>query len=245
MVPIWITPETDVSTGVGLISAGLAFALQQVVLSFAAHVVVLRGDVFTIGDRVEMGGVRGDVVRPGFLKTTVMEMGQPPAVATADPAVWVHSRQHTGRLVTVTNGVIFDQPVDNYTRDWPSIWEEIVLPIADTDDRARVEEVLLAVAREHAVVDDPGVDAALARMRSRYAMSDASTAPAVYWRITDNWLELSLRFLVHARGVREVKDAMSRAILTELDGVGIGIASATYEVVNVRPLRLEGPFPRG
>lgn len=241
VVSIWITPTTNVSTGIGLISAGLAFALQQVILSFAAYVVILRGDVFTIGDRVEMGGVRGDVVRLGFLKTTVMEMGQPPAVSGTDPAVWIHSRQYTGRIVTVTNGVIFDEPVYNYTRDWPYIWEEIVLPIAYTDDRARVEEVLLAAARDHDVVDGAEVAASLAMMRSRYAMADASTEPAVYWRITDNWLELSLRFLTLARGVREVKDAMSRQILAELDGVGIGIASATYEVVKVPPLRLERP----
>ena len=67
-----------------------------------------------------MGGVRGDVVRLGFLKTTIMEMGQPPSVSGADPAVWVNSRQYTGRLVTVTNGAIFNEPVYNYTRDFPA-----------------------------------------------------------------------------------------------------------------------------
>lgn len=45
-----------------------------------------------------------------------------------DPAVWVNSRQYTGRLVTVTNGAIFNEPVYNYTRDFPYLWEEIVLP---------------------------------------------------------------------------------------------------------------------
>jgi hypothetical protein len=94
IVSIWVTPTTDVSTGIGLISAGLAFALQQVILSLAAYFVILRGDTFGVGDRITLGGVRGDVVRLGFLKTTIMEMGQPPAVANADPAMWVHSRQH-------------------------------------------------------------------------------------------------------------------------------------------------------
>ena len=45
---------------------------------------ILRGDTFGVGDHVTMGGVRGDVVRLGFLKTTVMEMGQPPSVADED-----------------------------------------------------------------------------------------------------------------------------------------------------------------
>ncbi|WP_432485546.1 mechanosensitive ion channel family protein [Kineococcus esterisolvens] len=242
---IWVTPETDLSTGVGLLSAGLAFALQQVLLSLAAYFVILRGDTFGVGDRVSLGGVRGDVVRLGFLKTTIMEMGQPPSAgpgpAGSDPAGWVHSRQYTGRLVTVTNGVVFDEPVYNYTREFPYLWEEIALPVPYAADRARAEAVLLAAARDHAVVGDPAAEAALARMRTRYAMSDASLEPAVYWRITDNWLELSLRFLVPHRGVRQVKDAVTRQVLAGLDEAGIGIASATYDVVGLPPLRLADP----
>ncbi len=244
VVSIWITPGTNITTGIGLLSAGLALALQQVVTSFAAYVVILRGDTFGVGDRITLGGVRGDVVKLGFLKTTIMEMGQPPAVAKgADPAVWVNSRQYTGRLVTVTNGVIFDEPVYNYSRDFPYIWEEIVLPITYTDDRARAEQVLLTAARAHAVVNDPAAGAALASMRKKYAMSDAGLDPAVYLRITDNWLELSLRFLVEHRGVREVKDAISRDILAGLDEAGIGIASATYDIVGLPPIHLSGDRP--
>ncbi len=243
---IWVTPDTDITTGIGLVSAGLAFALQQVILSLAAYFVILRGDTFGVGDRITLGGVRGDVVRLGFLKTTIMEMGQPPSVASTDPAVWVNSRQYTGRLVTVTNGAIFSEPVYNYSREFPYLWEEIVLPIPYSADRAAVETVLLEAARAHAVVDDPEATAALARMRSRYAMADAALDPAVYWRITDNWLELSLRFLVPHRGVREIKDAISRQVLTGLDAAGIGIASATYDVVGLPPLVItERPGPAG
>lgn len=233
LLSIWVTPHTDVTTGVGLISAGLAFALQQVILSLAAYFVILRGDTFGVGDRITLGGVRGDVVRLGFLKTTIMEMGQPPAVSGADPAIWVHSRQYTGRIVTVTNGAIFREPVYNYTLDFPYLWEEIALPIEYDADRDRVERILLSAAREHAVVDDPAAERALAHMRSRYAMSDASLEPAVFWRLTDNWLELSLRFLVPARGVREIKDRISRDILAGLDAAGIGLASATYDIVGL------------
>ncbi|MCB0950662.1 MAG: mechanosensitive ion channel [Mycobacterium sp.] len=239
LVSIWVTPETDVTTGVGLISAGLAFALQKVITSLAAYFVILRGDTFGVGDRITLGGVRGDVIRLGFLKTTIMEMGQPPSVAETHPAVWVNSRQYTGRIVTVTNGVIFDEPVYNYTREFPYLWEEIVLPITYRDDRHEVERILLAAAREHAVVDDPDAEAALARMQSRFALSDASLTPAVYWRITDNWLEVSLRFVVRHRGVRVVKDRMSRDILAGLDAAGIGIASATYDIVGIPGLQLE------
>lgn len=68
IVSIWVTANTDLSTGVGLVSAGLAFALQQVILSLAAYVVILRGDTSGVGDRITLGGVRGDVVKLGFLR---------------------------------------------------------------------------------------------------------------------------------------------------------------------------------
>lgn len=233
LVSIWITPGTDLSTGIGLISAGLAFALRQVIISLVGYFVILRGVTFSVGDRITMGGVRGDVVRLGFLRTTIMEMGQPPSVAETNPAVWVNSRQYTGRLVTVTNGVIFSDPVYNYTRDFPYIWEEIVVPIDFTADRAATERILLDAAHEHAVVDDPTAARALAVMRARFALSDARLDPEVFWRITDDWLELSLRFLVEPRGVRGVKDAMTRDILTAFDAHGIEIASPTYRVVAV------------
>jgi small-conductance mechanosensitive channel len=241
IVSIWVTPDTDLTTGIGLISAGLAFALQQVILSLAAYFVILRGDTFGVGDRITLGGVRGDVVKLGFLKTTIMEMGQPPSVNGTDPAVWVNSRQYTGRLVTVTNGAIFNEPVYNYTRAFPYLWEEIVLPVDYTVDRAEVERILLAAADAHAVVDDQAARSALAFMRSRYAMADASLDPAVYWRLTDNWLEMSLRFLVRARGVRDVKDRISRQILDELDAAGIGLASATYNIVGLPEVRIARP----
>ena len=237
-VSIWVTPGTDLTIGVGLVSAGLAFALQRVILALAGYFVILRGDTFGVGDRITLGGVRGDVIRLGFIKTTIMEMGQPPSVNGADPAVWVNSRQCTGRLVTVTNGVIFDEPVFNYTREFPYLWEEIVLPVGYDADRARVEEILLAAARAHAVVDEPAAARALAAMRARYAMADAALDPAVYWRITENWLELSLRFLVPHRGVREVKDRISRDVLGGLDAAGIAIASATYGIVGLPPVEL-------
>lgn len=103
-------------------------------------------------------------------------------------------------MVTLTNGAIFQEPVYNYSRDFAYLWEEIALPVPYECDRDRAEQILLEAAAHHAVVDDPDAVAAMASMRSIYAVDDASLAPQVFWRITDNWLELSLRFLVAERG---------------------------------------------
>ena len=237
LVSIWFDNPANLTTAVGLVTAGLAFALQKVVTSVAAYFILLRGTNFTVGDRITMGGVRGDVVALGFFQTTIMEMGQPPAVQGADPAIWVMSRQFTGRIVTVANSKIFDEPIYNYTREFPFIWEEMRLPIAYRDDRSKVEKILLDAARAHAVKpaeQDPGL---LRHIQARFGVTAADFEPRVYWRITDNWLELTVRFITPDRGVRNIKDAMAREVMAKLDEAGIAIASATFEISALPPVQ--------
>jgi small-conductance mechanosensitive channel len=169
-----------------------------------------------------------------------MEMGEPPA-ASVDPSVWVRSRQFTGRIVTVANSRIFDEPIYNYTRDFPYIWDEIALPITYSADRKLAEEILLAAARAHAHTAETVNADEIRRLRDKYGIERLDLDPSVYYRITDNWLELSVRFLVDAHGVRAKKDRMSRQILKELDVAGIRVASTTYDIVGLPQVRVEQP----
>ncbi len=239
LLSIWFNDPGRLGTALGLVTAGIAFAMQKVITSFAGYFVILRGKTFKVGDRIVMGGVRGDVIALGFIQTTLMEMGQPPPVQSATPAVWVQSRQYTGRIVTVTNDQIFAEPVFNYTRDFPYLWEEIALPIPYKADRVKVEEILLACAARHTAAFVEGGRASLAALRRRYDVRDADLEPKVYFRLTDNWLELTVRFIVEAHGIRDLKDAMSREILAAFEAAGIGLASGTYAIVEFPPLRIE------
>src|SRR6185312_9270196 len=148
---IWFDNPARLTTAFGLVTAGLAFALQRVITAFAAYIIILRGKTFNVGDRIVMGGVRGDVIELGFIQTTIMEMGQPPPVQNADPAMWVRARQYTGRIVTLTNDKIFDTPVYNYTREFPFIWEEMLIPITYQSKMQRAEEILVSAARKYTV----------------------------------------------------------------------------------------------
>lgn len=234
---IWFDDPTRLTTALGLVTAGLAFALQKVITSLAGYVVILRGRTFTVGDRIVMGGVRGDVVALGFMQTSIMEMGQPPSVQGADPAMWVRSRQYTGRLVTVPNSKIFDEPVYNFTRDFEYIWEETSLPISYTADRTKAESILLNAARKHQASVSNLKKAEIEKLQKTYYVVKLDEfEPRVYYRLTDNWLELSVRFISTAHGIRDVKDAMSREILQEIEAAGIGVASATFEVVGLPKL---------
>jgi small-conductance mechanosensitive channel len=237
---IWFDNPARLATAIGLVGAGVAFALQRVITAVAGYFIILRGKTFNVGDRIVMGGVRGDVVSLSFMQTRIMEMGQPPQVdAGTDPAMWVHSRQFTGRLVTVTNDKLFDEPVYNYTHEFPYIWEELRLPVRYGDDRAKAEHILLDAARSHALNCAKVGDGELERLRDRFGIDVGDVDPRVYWRLTDNWLELTVRFLVPDHGVRDIKDKMGRDILGALDEAKIGIASATYEIVGLPPLKVE------
>ncbi len=244
LLSIWIGPNSHLATVGGLIGAGIAFALQQFLIAIAGYFVILRGKHYSIGDRIIIGGVRGEVIALDFIQTTVLEMGQPPSVESqTDPAMWVMARQYTGRIVVVSNGQIFTQPVYNYSRDFPFIWEEIQVGVGYSDKYERAEQILLDVAHKHVRKIEDMTEASRQHLHRIYDLDEPSVRPRVYYRMTDNWVELALRFIVPDRGIREIKDAMYRDILRAFKEEGISVASGTYDIVGFPPVRIEGSIP--
>jgi small-conductance mechanosensitive channel len=245
LLSIWFDNPARLALPFGIVTAGIAFALQKVLTAMAGYLVVLRGKMYRVGDRVVLGGVRGDVIALGFIQTTILEMGLPPSVATKEKeevAMWVQARQYTGRVVAVTNDKVFDTPVFNYSRLFPFIWEEIRLPIRYDSDRDRAEQILLDTAHRQTLDVRHLSQADRERMEREFFVDLRECGPRVYWRLTDNWLELTVRFVVEPRRAREVMDRMTREILGELDRAGIQVASQTQEIVGMPTLRLEGPL---
>jgi small-conductance mechanosensitive channel len=245
LVSIWFDNGTRLATVAGLFTAGVAFALQRVITAFAAYLVILRGSTFSVGDRIVMGGVRGDVIALDPFQTTIMEMGEGPGEQSDPPSLWVHGRQFTGRIVTVNNGVIFEQPLYNYTRDFPYIWDEIMIPIPYDGDDKRAEQILLEAAHRHAVSAESIAQDRKIRLEERFGLAMPEIAPRTYYALTDNWIAISLRFLVHTHSARRVKDQMQRDILAAFREAGIGIASGTYAIVQVPALTIQPPGPNG
>ena len=236
---IWFDDPTRLATAIGLIGAGVAFALQKVITAVAGYFVILRGKTFNVGDRILMGGVRGDVIALSFMQTKIMEMGQPPPMQGNEPSVWVRSRQFTGRIVTVTNDKIFSEPVFNYTDQFPYVWEEIGLSIHFDDDRMCAEQVMVEAARSHAVVTSDLESHELEHLERRYGIPIGDIDPKVYCGLVDGWIELTVRFLVADHGIREVKDAVSRDVIDGFERAGIKVATASFEISAVAPLRIE------
>lgn len=241
LLSIWFDDPGRLASFMGLLAAGLAFAAQNLVLSIAGYVVIVFGKLFDLGHRIELGGVRGDVLDIGLVKTTIMEMGVPAALFP-DPHHWVAARQYTGRVVSVVNAEIFRQPVFNYTANFNLLWEELRVPLSYGVDLARAERIVLGAARAHTREEVAMGQRQLGQMRTLYLVETTDLEPHCYVQLTDNWIELSVRFLVTTHGVRAIKDRIARQILADFREAKIEVASQTFELVRLPALsvRLEG-----
>jgi small-conductance mechanosensitive channel len=242
LLSIWFDNGLHAAAFVGVLTAGAAFALQKAVTSLAGYFLILRGDIFSVGDRIVMGGVRGDVIGLGFLRTTILEMGQPAGDESEDVPTWVDGRQYTGRVVTVTNAAVFDEPVFNYSREFSFLWEELRVPVKFDADLERAEQILIEAALEHSKDRAVLGAEALQKMRRRFFVPDTDLEPEVFWKFDSNWVELAVRFVVPTRGIRRIKSAISRDVLARFKDAGIEIASTTFALVEAPPVRLQnGP----
>ena len=244
VLSIWFDNGLHAAAAVGIVTAATAFALQKAITSLAGYFLILRGDIFTVGDRIVMGGVRGDVIGLGFLRTTILEMGQPRGDHDENVPVWVEARRYTGRVVTVANAAVFDQPVYNYSREFSFLWEEVHVQIAHDSDHELAERILLAAVARHAGDERAAVGhAAMQRMRRRFFVPMTDLEPEVFYTLNSSWLELAVRFIVPIHGIRRIKSEISREILERFHEVGIEFApTATYTVATKAASR-PAPYP--
>jgi small-conductance mechanosensitive channel len=245
LLSVWFDRPERLATFTGLLFAGAAVASQKAILSFAGYFVIVFGKVFDIGDRIQIADVRGDVLDIGLFKTTVMEMGVPPALLP-NPNNWITSRQYTGRVVTFTNSEVFESATFNYSRMFDFLWEEMRIPLHFEEDLERAEAIALEAARAATAGVIEEAQAQLERLRQQFPLQAADLEPQTFLRLTDNWVELSIRFLVRAWGIRSVKDGVTRVVLARYREEGISIASASFEVARLPEVAVRAAGnPRG
>jgi small-conductance mechanosensitive channel len=224
---IWLGSGSNFTVAMGILGAGIAFASQEVIGSLAGYVNIVTGDLFQIGDRVRIGNVVGDVLDVSILRTTVMEIGE-----------WVRADQYTGRTVTVANRVVFSEPVYNYTQHWPYLWDEIVIPITYTSDWRRAGEIMLEHARRYTAGFQSQAQTKLSAMMEHYPVCETTVEPTLYVLMTDNWIEMTLRYVVEARERRWVKGQLHRELLQHFESTtDITVASMTMEIVGFPSLQ--------
>jgi hypothetical protein len=227
VLSIWLGFGSSFTVAMGILGAGIAFASQEVIGSFAGYLNIITGNLFRIGDRVRIGNVVGDVLDISMLRTTVMEIGE-----------WVKADQYTGRIVTVANRVVFSDPVFNYTQHWHYLWDEITIPITYDSDWRRAGEIMLEHGQEYSSDLQAEAQAELGEMVRIYLVHETPVEPMLYIVMTDNWIEMTLRYVVEAWKRREVKGQLHHELLQHFESEpDITVASATIEIVGFPPLK--------
>jgi len=230
IILVWLRPQQNMTVIIGLAVAGIILASQSAISSFTGYLLIISSNLYGIGDRISINNVTGDVMDIGFMRTTIMEVGQ-----------WVKADQYTGRIVTLSNKALFDNPVYNYTRHWGYLWDEIMIPVTYTSDWRRTADIMLDVGNKYTEHLQEDAEAKLVKLIDRFPLKQTKVEPTIYFVMTDNWIEITLRFVMDAQEGRKVKAQLNRELLQQFEAEeNITIASATFDIVGF-PGRKETP----
>jgi small-conductance mechanosensitive channel len=212
----------NLTVAFGVAGAGIAFALQEVIASIAGWVAISFGNFYSVGDRVQLGGIVGDVIDIGILRTTIMETGD-----------WVKADLYNGRIVRVANSFVFKEPVFNYSGDFPFLWDEIVVPVKYGSDYRLAREILQKAADDLLGGFVPHAKKTMAEMINKYRIEEARVDPMVTLIANDNWLEFTVRYVVDYKRRRSTKDLLFTRILEAFDETDgkVSFASTTMQLV--------------
>lgn len=199
---VWIDAFSNLPTYLGLVSAGIAIALADVLKNMAGWLFILTRRPFEVGDRIEVVDLRGDVVDIRLFRFSLMEVGG-----------WVDADQSTGRLVHVPNGVVFNQPVANYTEGFPYVWDEIPVLITFESDYKGAKAIILDVLQQDAPDTHGPAGRHIRDTARRYSIKIGTLTPTVYVSVRDSGVLLTARYLVEARNRRGAQDRIWQSIL--------------------------------
>jgi small-conductance mechanosensitive channel len=231
LVVLWRPFAGQIGVVLGLIGAGVAFAMQEVIGALAGWFNVVSGRIYAVGDRVEMGSVHGDVIDITPLRTKLLEIGT--SHDDGEASSWVRGRQYTGRVVAVSNKQTFTHAVFNYSAVFDYVWEELTIPIPFDGPWEEAEAIVLEEVQRAS--RSQGARDAIRKMQRRYPVPQTEVEPRVFVRATDDWVELAARFVVPIRAARTVKDEITRRVLERFDDAGIEVASETFTATVRRP----------
>jgi small-conductance mechanosensitive channel len=136
---IWFEGVGPLATFLGLVSAGIAIALKDILVNLAGWVFILWRRPFELGDRIEIGEHAGDVIDIRIFQFSLLEIGN-----------WVHADQSTGRIVHVPNGKVLTEATANFTRGFQYIWNELPVLLTFESNWEKAKTLLQQIAERHA-----------------------------------------------------------------------------------------------
>ncbi len=204
---IWFSGIQSLATFVGLITAGLAIALQDLVKDIAGWGFVLWRKPFTVGDRIQVGEYRGDVIDIRVFKFTLMEIGN-----------WVDADQSTGRVIHLPNSMILGEVIANYSKGFEFIWNEISVCVTFESNWEKAKKILLEIAEKHGAELSATAAGRLKEASKRYMISYSKLTPIVYTSVKEYGVSLTMRYLIPPRTRRGSTQAIWEDILRAFAG---------------------------
>lgn len=132
IIELWSGSFVSFSTYFGLLSAGLAIALKDLVINIAAWGFIPARWPFEVGDRIEIGQISGDVIDQRIFQFTLMEIGN-----------WVKGDQSTGRIIHIPNQQVFTMPLANYNKGFQYIWNELNIVVTFESNWEKAKKLLM------------------------------------------------------------------------------------------------------
>ena len=202
IIAIWVDGLSQIGTFLGLVSAGVAIALKDMLVDFAGWLMLITKPPFEVGDRIQIGPHSGDVVDTSILHFHLVEIGN-----------WVDSDQSTGRLIRIPNSKILTDPIANYTSEFPFLWHEIPVVITFESDWRRAKELLLDMVTEATLETSRMAADSTRKQPSRMLMLVGTVTATVYTSVLDHGICLSMRFLTDPRRRRGFDQTLWEGVL--------------------------------
>jgi small-conductance mechanosensitive channel len=219
-IGLWSKVFAHKGTFFGLLGAGLAVALREPLLSVAGRIAIFAGHIYTAGDRIEINKLSGDVIDIGFFYTRMMEIGN-----------WISGDQYSGRIIQFANAQVFGTPVFNYTRNFAYIWDEIKFPITYDSNIKAATQIMESAGADYTRDFLKAAETQLQKMQHYFMVPRLDFEPHVFMKVTDNWVELVLRYLVEPKKRRQASTFLFQEIFRQIhNSTDISIASTSMEV---------------
>jgi small-conductance mechanosensitive channel len=219
---IWFAGIQSIATFLGLLTAGLAIALQDLVKSVAGWIFLMWRKPFIIGDRIQVGSHAGDVIDIRLFKFSLVEIGN-----------WVDADQSTGRVIHLPNSLIISEVIANYTRGFEFIWNEIAVLVTFESNWKKAKNILLEIARKHAAHLTKDAEKRIKEASKRYMIFFTALTPTVYTAVRDCGVLLTIRYLISPRSRRSSEQSIWEDILAAFsDCTDIDFAYPTQRFYN-------------
>jgi len=199
---IWFEGFSSIATFLGLVSAGIAIALKDLLVNLAGWAFILWRRPFEVGDRIQVGEHAGDVIDVRIFQFTLLEIGN-----------WVGADQSTGRVIHVPNGKVLTDFLANYSKGFKYLWNELPILITFESNWQKAKEILQETAVRHAAHLTDDASAKVRESSSRFMIFYSKLTPTVYTSVADCGVLLSMRYLCEPRRRRSTEQEIWEDVL--------------------------------